>query len=493
MKYQFTFRQVMLMVTCGLLALNLLIVLMFGQLFMERVYITQKQSQLINIFHKLNEQGLENQELLDDLDNRNILLFAVDSETYEILYSTRQVPPHDQSSRLRLLFDKVEEALEKGGNELYYVSIEEETYSASSIVINEWITLYGMLSSGVCVSIETACQPVTEAARLASSFNLMVGLLAIAIAIVLMLRLTPQLTDPIHEMSRAAHRIANQDFSTQCETQVAVTEYAELAESLNKMSDEMQKYVAELKAANASLKNDIQEREKTEQARKTLFSNISHDLKTPIAIISGYAEGLKSGMVTTDAELHEYSEVICDEADRMQNLIVRLLELNRLESGMIPLEMEDFDISETMNYLVATFALTAEKKGITIEKSYDEGVYVHSDYTSVEQTLTNLLQNAISHNVEKGHIRINIAIDGQRVRVAMFNTCEPMQADELPKLWDSFYRRDKSRTRSGGESGLGLAIVKGNMEMLKMPYGVRLESGGIVFWLELPYSGDYDG
>lgn len=492
MKYQFTFRQVMLMVACGLLAFNLLIVLMFGQLFMERVYITQQQSQLIKMFHQLNEQGLEDQELLEELEGQNMLLLAVDSETYKIIYATRPIPPHDQSNRMKGLFNKVGEALEKAGSENYYVSIEDEVYS-SGIVVNEWITLYGLLNNGVCVSIETASQPVTEAAQLASSFNLLVGLLAIAIATVLMLRLAPKLTDPIHEMSRAAHRIANQDFSGQCETQVSVTEYAELAESLNKMSDEMQKYVTELKAANASLKNDIQEREKTEQARKTLFSNISHDLKTPIAIISGYAEGLRSGMVTTEEELHEYSEVICDEADRMQSLIVRLMELNRLESGMVPLEMEDFDISETMDYLVATFGLTAEKKNITVEKNYDDGMYVHSDYTSVEQTLTNLLQNAISHNVDGGSVRINIAIDGQWVRVAMYNTCEPMQADELPKLWDSFYRRDKSRTRSGGESGLGLAIVKGNMEMLKMPYGVRLEPGGIVFWLELPYSGDYEG
>jgi len=191
-------------------------------------------------------------------------------------------------------------------------------------------------------------------------------------------------------------------------------------------------------------------------------------------------------MAQTPEAITEYCDIISDEADRMQNIIVRMLELNRLQSGSIPLEYEDFDICETMDYLISTFALYAEGQNVTVEKNYPESIYVNSDYTSVEQTLTNLLQNAISHNIDGGRIKVTISSVGHQMLLSIFNTCEPISKDELPKLWDSFYRTDKSRTRSGGESGLGLAIVKGNMELLQMPYGVRLEPGGIVFWLQLP-------
>ncbi len=489
MKYQFSFRQVLMLAVCGLLCVTLLIVILFGQLFMERVFITQKQTELIAAFNSLYDHGIDDQELLEKLETSNLLITAVKVDTREILYSTRPIMSNEEYWSAELTLSEVFDALEEAGEENYYVTATEDYRdftSATNVVINRWITLAGLLKDDVAVTIETASQPISEVASLALSFFILVSMGAIVIGIVLMMWLSPKLSAPVYEMSRAAKLMSNQDFSIKCNTQVAVEEYAELAESINRMSDEMQKYVSDLEEANANLKKDIVEKERLEQARKTLFSNLSHDLKTPIAIISGYAEGLKGGMAQTPGDIQDYCEVISDEADRMQNIIVRMLELNRLQSGSIPLEFESFDICETMDYLISTFSLYAENRTVSVEKDYPESLYVYSDYTSVEQTLTNLLQNAISHNIDGGRIKISISVSGQQILLSMFNTCEPISKDELPKLWDSFYRVDRSRTRSGGESGLGLAIVKGNMELLEQPYGVRLEPGGIVFWLKLP-------
>ena len=489
MKYQFSFRQVLMFAVCGLLLVTLLIVMLFGQLFMERVFITQKQTELIAAFNSLNTRGLDDSGLLEELETANLLITAIDGDTNDVLYSTRPILSNEEYWIAEITLGEVAQALVAAGEEKYYVSITEDYRdfaSASNVVVNRWITLNGMLDTGTAIAIETPSQPISEVANLALSFFMLVSLAAMAIGVVLMLWLSPKLSGSVNEMSKAAKLMANQDFSTKCNTNVAVEEYAELAESINRMSDEMQKYVSDLKEANTNLKQDIVEKERLEQARKTLFSNLSHDLKTPIAIISGYAEGLKGGMAQTPEAITEYCDIISDEADRMQNIIVRMLELNRLQSGSIPLEYEDFDICETMDYLISTFALYAESQNVTVEKDYPESIYVNSDYTSVEQTLTNLLQNAISHNIDGGNVRITISVVGKQMLLAMYNTCEPISKDELPKLWDSFYRADKSRTRSGGESGLGLAIVKGNMELLQMPYGARLESGGIVFWIQLP-------
>ena len=221
MKYQFSFRQVLMFAVCGLLLVTLLIVMLFGQLFMERVFITQKQTELIAAFNSLNTRGLDDSGLLEELETANLLITAIDGDTNDVLYSTRPILSNEEYWIAEITLGEVAQALAAAGEEKYYVSITEDYRdfaSASNVVVNRWITLNGMLDTGTAIAIETPSQPISEVANLALSFFMLVSLAAMAIGVVLMLWLSPKLSGSVNEMSKAAKLMANQDFSTKCNT-----------------------------------------------------------------------------------------------------------------------------------------------------------------------------------------------------------------------------------------------------------------------------------
>jgi signal transduction histidine kinase len=299
--------------------------------------------------------------------------------------------------------------------------------------------------------------------------------------------MSSMLIHPITQITNVAHQIAHLNFSEKCDVD-SNDEIGNMAESINTMSDFMQAHIAQLEEANEQLHRDIALQKAQDEARKNLVSNLSHDLKTPIGLISGYADGLRSGMAKTESEVREYCDVICDEADRMNTLILHMMELFRLESGTVELELEEFDLSDLLNYLVEIFTIEIERANIQFTQEYDTCLYIRSDYFSVEQVLTNYMQNAVSHMSEGRELRLQVADQGSCYRVSIFNSAAPIPQEELSKIWDSFYRLDKSRSRGRRESGLGLSIVRSNMELLGGAYGVENVPGGVVFWAEFQKS-----
>jgi signal transduction histidine kinase len=172
----------------------------------------------------------------------------------------------------------------------------------------------------------------------------------------------------------------------------------------------------------------------------------------------------------------------------MNTLILHMMELFRLESGTVELTVEEFDLSDLLNYLVEIFAIEIERAGIQFTRDYGDCLYICSDYFSVEQVLTNYMQNAVSH-MSQGHtLRLQVEERGSCYRVSIFNSAAPIPQQELEKIWDSFYRLDKSRSRDRRESGLGLSIVRSNMELLGGAYGVENVPDGVIFWAEFQKS-----
>jgi len=289
----------------------------------------------------------------------------------------------------------------------------------------------------------------------------------------------------MQEMSETADQIARLDFSARCRRS-RCREMDDLGLSLNEMADRLQDYTGKLQTANAQLKQDIAEKERAEAARKRLIAGLSHDLKTPIALISGYAEGLSSGMARTPEQVAEYCGVIGEESDRMSALISRMLELSRLESGAVRPEPERFDLSELLDGLAGLFRVEIGKADIALEKDFPPECMVCTDAGAAEQVLTNYVQNAVAHMGEGRRLRIAIRDAGPRWRAEVFNSAPPFSEEERQSIWETFYRGEGSRRRKNGESGLGLAIVRGNMELLNLPYGVRNEADGVVFFAEFP-------
>ena len=219
--------------------------------------------------------------------------------------------------------------------------------------------------------------------------------------------------------------------------------------------------------------------------RKEFLSNVSHELKTPIALIQGYAEGLKEG-ISDDAESRDfYCDVIMDEASKMNTMVKRLLTLNQLEFGNEIVNMERFDIASLIRNYIASADILIRQKGISVRMEDYGEVYVWGDEFRVEEVFMNYFTNAINYVQGDNVIDIKIQKEQQRARISVFNTGNPIPDDSVRHIWEKFYKVDKARTREYGGSGLGLSIVKVIMESMNQRYGVINDDNGVEFWFTL--------
>jgi len=258
-----------------------------------------------------------------------------------------------------------------------------------------------------------------------------------------------------------------------------------LGDNINKMSMALETTISELKTANNELQKDIQQKIEIEQMRTEFLSNVSHELKTPIAIIQGYAEGLAEG-VSDDEESRElYCNVICDEAAKMNALVQKLLTLNQLEFGNEPVNMERFDLVTLIKNNIRMSEILLKQNGIRMQLMEHEPIYVWGDEFKVAEVFSNYLSNAIHHCKGDKIIDVRFELKNGVVRTTCFNTGEPIPEDSIPHIWEKFYKVDKARTREYGGSGIGLSIVKAIMESMNREYGVDNYTNGVAFWFEL--------
>ena len=258
-----------------------------------------------------------------------------------------------------------------------------------------------------------------------------------------------------------------------------------LGENFNRMSERLERTVSELKSANNRLMQDLEQRDKLEQMRNEFLGNVSHELKTPIALIQGYAEGLKEG-IDTDAESREfYCDVIIDEVSKMNRMVRNLLTLNQLEFGGEEIQFERFDLTELVSGVLQSMELFAEQTRAKVHFLQKDPVYVWADEYKVEQVVRNYVGNAFHHVSGNMVIEVKIELRGDVARMTVFNTGSAIPEEDLGHIWEKFYKVDKAHTREYGGNGIGLSIVKAVMESLHQKYGVENYDNGVAFWFEL--------
>lgn len=313
-------------------------------------------------------------------------------------------------------------------------------------------------------------------------FVLTVMLASLFLMLAVSVWMSMRFTRPITQMNEIAQRMARLDFS--CKTQVdSDDEIGELARSLNTLSDSLHAALRELQEKNKRLENEIEAERRVDEMRKGFVVNVSHELKTPLAIIHGYAEGLMDGVADDEAKRLRYCEVIKDESERMHKLVIRLLELSRYESGF-DVKKEVFDLSASVLNIVDVNGGTIEKKGVRLSLDIAEREPVMGDPIMLEQVIQNYIGNALSHVNDGGSIRIYTEPYHGNLRLCVYNSGSHIEHDDLENIWQSFYRADKSHNRAQGRFGLGLSIVKAIMIAHGKDFGVFNTDDGVVFWME---------
>ena len=325
----------------------------------------------------------------------------------------------------------------------FWGSEETENYSIKRIRDDrfgeDYLVLWGTLSDGNIIMMRTAVAGMKESALVTNRFILVVGLLAIGVA-------------------------------------------GLVAFFLSRV---MERTIQELTDENEKLARDIELKEESEKMRKEFISNVSHELKTPIAVIQGYAEGLADDVADDPESRKYYADVIVDEASKMNTMVRQLLALNQLEYGENNMNPERVYLNELISSVVSANEILASQNNVTIKVPDFEDTYVLTDEFFTEQVLTNYLTNAIHYAKNEKVISIKVTDQDKDVRVSVFNTGDPIPADALDHIWEKFYKVDAARTREYGGSGIGLSVVKAVMDSLKKECGVKNFDNGVEFWFEL--------
>lgn len=260
-----------------------------------------------------------------------------------------------------------------------------------------------------------------------------------------------------------------------------------LGENFNWMSEQLERTILKLQSANEQLEKDIAEKVKIDEMRKEFLNNVSHELKTPIALIQGYAEGLKDNIMDDMESREFYCEVIMDEASKMNIMVKKLLTLNQLESGYDRLVMERFDIIDLIKGVLQNSEILIQQKEARILFEENQGpVYVCADEFKIEEVVTNFFTNALNHMDEKKIIELKVYRQKNTAHITVFNSGKPIPEEALEHVWDKFYKVDKAHTREYGGSGIGLSIVKAIMESHHQKCGVENYHNGVMFWFDLP-------
>ncbi len=350
---------------------------------------------------------------------------------------------------------------------------------------SNYIELTGQMPDNYWIYLRTNYQSIHESTLVSNQFLMYVGVVVVIVGILIMFFVSNQYTKPILKLAKHAQKMQELNFSSRYQSNRA-DEIGVLGNSMNALSDKLEETISELKTANNELQLDLQRRSEQEKMRQEFLANVSHELKTPIALIQGYAEGLQENINDDEESRQFYCEVIIDEADKMNKMVKRLLSLNQLEFGNGQVHLEHFDLNGVLDSVVNASDILFRQQGVTLSyQRAEEPIMVWADEYMIEEVMTNYVSNALNHVKGEKKIEIKIARQGGVVRISVFNTGDPIPEEDIDKIWTKFYKVDKARTREYGGNGIGLSIVKAVMEAHNQKYGVINYDNGVEFWFEL--------
>lgn len=355
-----------------------------------------------------------------------------------------------------------------------------------------YILLSATLDNDYLLYIRIPITSIQESVKISNNFLYLMAGFAILIAAVIVSYVSRKFGDPISELNSIAKKMSNLDFSHKYRITDADDEINNLGKSINAMSDKLERTIKQLRTTNIELEKDIEEKSKIDEMRKSFISDVSHELKTPIALIQGYSEGLLENVNTDEESRKFYAEVILDETNKMDKLVKQLLELMKLEYGKREFEDKKFNLVELEKEVVRKSKVMLEEKQVEIQFETPEEINVFADDFYIEQVISNYITNAIKHVKEvngKKYIQIENVIDIEKgkVRVKIFNTGDNIAEENIARIWNRFFKVDESRNREDGGTGIGLSFVKAVMNNYGNSYGAINQEDGVEFYLELDF------
>ena len=473
-----------------IMAFSMASVIVYSSLFVEKYYTNKKQNSIKNLYYSLNDVGNNDDDIseTDSVEKLNRVCETLGATMIVVDENGNTIYSYGAGKKLSDIWrDMIFGRSISQGNTSKLVESEDgfNIYATEDKASSDrYYELFGTFDNGNSAIIRMSVESFRESISISNKFYLGLGIIAIILATLIILMITSRYTKPLLELADLSKKMSELDFNAKY-TGYHNDEIGMLGNSMNDMSEKLERAITDLKAANIELQKDIEKKEEIDEMRKEFISNVSHELKTPIALIQGYAEGLQEGISENPEDMQYYCDVIIDEADKMNKMVKSLLTLNQLEFGDSHVNMERFDIVSVINGVIASMKIKAEESNVKIKFSCNKQIYVWADEFQIEEVITNYLSNALNHVDENKLIKVEIVQKNGIVRVAIFNTGKNIPEEELENIWIKFYKVDKARTRAYGGNGIGLSIVKAIMDRHNKDYGVINKEDGVEFWFEL--------
>ena len=477
-----------LSVVIGLIILFLILVnnLVFGQFYLYR-----KTEALKSVYETVNDYYNNGQ--IGDLET--ILEKIAIQNNFDILIrSNYNTNIYTSNKNFYLTFGQMNEMTNKFNtgegemieqNEKFVIKKIKDTRTGITYVL-----LASVLDNGYLLYIRIPVTLIQESVKISNNFLYLMAGFTILISAVIVSYVSRRFTDPILELNDIAKKMSNLDFSHKYKSTDTGDEINNLGKSINVMSEKLEKTIKQLRNTNIELEKDIEEKSKIDEMRKSFISDVSHELKTPIALIQGYSEGLLENVNSDEESRKFYAEVILDETNKMDKLVKELLELMKLEYGKRKFNDKKFNIVELEKEVIRKSKVMLEENKIEVKFKTTDEINVLADDFYIEQVITNYITNAIKHIKEvEGkkviEIKNKVDIDKNKVRVKVFNTGDNISEENINRIWNRFYKVDESRNRTKGGTGIGLAFVKAVMNAYENSYGVTNKENGVEFYFDL--------
>lgn len=464
---------------------------MLNTLFLEKYYLREKQNVIYDAYETIREAagqdsyGTEGfaKKLEAVCLNYNITICVMDVNS-QIKYVSQNGGRQLEDKLFRYLFALYNEpvrVIKQGPDYVIQIAGKGD---------GEFLEMYGRLTTGISFIMQTPLESIRESATLANRFLAYVGIAGALLGALVMWLVARRISKPIMQLGDISERMVHLDFEAKYQEdrhrRASLRDEIDiLGANINELSASLERSISEIKTANNELKRDIEKREQIDEMRKEFLANVSHELKTPIALIQGYAEGLQEGISDDAADREFYCEVIIDEAAKMNTMVKKLLTLNQLEFGNDVIDMERFDLVALIRNYISSAEILTKTNQVTVRMADYGAIYVWADEFKVEEVFMNYFTNAVNHCAGERAIEIRLVQEVGRVRIEVYNTGEPIPEESISHIWEKFYKVDKARTRAYGGSGVGLSIVKAIVESMNQEYGVANQEEGVLFWFTL--------
>ena len=480
----------------GLMTGTILLCWFINNTLLERYYLANKKDAIYAAYDRIRESMeagvIFSDAFITELNqtcgkyNIGIMVIDMNSKVRICVGAEKEVMQQALLDNIYMINENQEKLdVTNGANGDYYI--------LQSVMDNRtrtrFLEMWGWFQNGNFFMLRSSLESIKESVAISNRFLAYVGMAAAFASGIIIWFVSRKVTEPILELTDISERMIHLDFEAQYSGK-SKTEVALLGENINKLSGALEKTISELKTANNELKKDIEQKNKIDGMRKEFLSNVSHELKTPIALIQGYAEGLKE-QINEDAESREfYCDVIMDEAAKMNTMVKKLMTLNELEFGNDNVTMERFDIASLIRNYIQSASILTSRNDITVKLQERGPIYVWADEFKTEEVFMNYFTNAVNHAAGEKIIEVTFTNPNPAsVRISVFNTGVQIPEDCIGLIWDKFYKIDKARTREYGGSGVGLSIVKAIMNSMNQSFGVNNCEDGVEFWFELDTAG----